>query len=715
MQTGPLHLDFSDFEPLKPVRKRGLGRALKVGFLILGIGLTALFTLNVAVRFRALPEFAAVRSGHKPSDQWLVDRQGRPLESIRTGQEQRSLDWVKLDQISSGFLDLLILAEDRRFHSHFGVDPLAVMSAVWSGAKGDFSRGASTITMQLVKSVSPVAGSHAGPEWLSRFSNQRFIRKLSQVASATALELKWSKQEILEAYLNRVSFRGEVVGLKAASHGFFSKSPLALNLAESAILVSLIRSPNALKAKVGRRACAMLSVEHCQDVQQLLDESLDRPFRIVRERRLVPVVSDRFMAKHFKSSATGTRSLSAARESVIETTLDHQIQKLAMDLLKEQLNELRHQNVGDGAVLVLETRTGKPLAYVANGGPDASTAVQIDGIQSRRQLGSTIKPFVYAEAFELDVLTTTTLLMDSPENVAVGSGQVYQPRNYDYLFRGAVGAAEALASSLNVPAVRTLDLVGERRVVERLKVLGFEKLMTEDMYGPSLALGTVDATLWELAQGYRNFSLYSGSSVYSETTKRKLFESLAVPENRRFTFGIHSLLQLPFPAAVKTGTSKDMRDNWCVGYTSEYTVAVWVGNFNGDPMWNVSGISGAAPLWRSLMLGLHKDRLPEDPRMYYLTPERPLARRSIARIQYPVKDMLIGLDPDIPKESQLVPLRAEGASREMNFYVNGLKLGSAAETRFWMPKKGRHKIELRGPKVGSGKNQTVDEVSFVVR
>lgn len=710
MQTGPLHLDFSDLESRKPLRQRGALRPFKVGLIILFTGILVLFVANVAVRYSALPDFETVRAAHRPSDQWLVDRNGEPLESIRTGQEQRSLDWVKLDEVSNGFLELLILAEDRRFHRHLGVDPLALMSAAWSGAKGEFNRGASTITMQLVKTVGAGSPPTSESPLMSRFSSLRVVKKLSQVASATALELKWSKKEILEAYLNRVSFRGEVVGLKAASHGFFSKSPLALNLAESAILVSLIRSPNAPKPKVGRRACAMLSVEHCQDVQLLLDESLDRPLRIVRERKLVPVVSDRFMAKHFKSLASVERS-----SSVIETTLDLRTQKLAMALLQEQLNELRHQNVGDGAVLVLETRTGKPLAYVANGGPDASTAVQVDGIQSRRQLGSTIKPFVYAEAFELDVLTTSTLLMDSPENVAVGSGQVYQPRNYDYQFRGAVGTAEALASSLNVPAVRTLDLVGERRVVERLKLLGFEKLMDEEMYGPSLALGTVDATLWELATGYRHFSLYSGSTVYSEMTKRKLFESLSVPENRRFTFGIHSLLQLPFPAAVKTGTSKDMRDNWCVGYTSEYTVAVWVGNFNGDPMWNVSGISGAAPLWRSLMLALHKERLPEDPRMFYQTPERPLVKRSIARIQYPVKDMLIGLDPDIPKESQLVPLRAEGASQDMNFYVNGLKLGSAAETRFWMPKKGRHKIELRGPKVGSGKNQTVDEVTFVVR
>lgn len=697
METGRLHLDFSDFEKQgpfqKPQKRGGIWTALKVGFLILSVGVSLLFAWNIAYRYSALPDFTAVRMAHRPSDQWLVDRNGHPLESIRTGQTQRSLDWVPLEAVSPSFLRLLIAAEDKRFYQHFGVDPFAFLSAVWSSAQGDFHRGASTITMQLAKTIAPLEA--AGP-----FEN-RFAKKLSQVASAIALELKWSKAEVLETYLNRVSFRGEVVGLKAASHGMFSKAPHALNDTESSILVALIRSPNAPKAKVGRRACAMLSVEHCQDVQSALDEALDQPLKIVRERRLVPVVSEKFVSNR--------------KSAVIETTLDGKLQKLAMDLLKEQLTELRHQNVGDGAVLILETKTGKPLAYVANGGPDASTAVQIDGVLSRRQLGSTIKPFIYAEAFELDVLTTTTLLMDSPENVAVGSGQVYQPRNYDYQFRGAVGAAEALASSLNVPAVRTLDLVGERRVIERLKTLGFEKLMDEEMYGPSLALGTVDATLWELASGYRHLSLYSGSSIFSEMTKRRIFESLSVPENRRFTFGIHSLLQLPFPAAVKTGTSKDMRDNWCVGYTSEYTVAVWVGNFSGDPMWNVSGISGAAPLWRNLMLALHRDRLPEDPKMQYQTPERPLPKRSIARIQYPVKDMLIGLDPDIPKESQLIPLRAEGASQEMSFYVNGLKLGSAAQTRFWMPTKGRHKIELRGKKVGRGKTQTVDEVSFVVR
>ncbi len=154
MQTGPLHLDFSDFEKRRPQRKNGVWRALKVGLLILGLGMTILVSANIAVRYSTLPDFESVRAAHQPSDQWLVDRNGQPLESIRTGREQRSLDWVRLDGVSNGFLELLVLAEDRRFYRHFGVDPLAVMSAFWAGTQGEFNRGASTLTMQLVKSVS---------------------------------------------------------------------------------------------------------------------------------------------------------------------------------------------------------------------------------------------------------------------------------------------------------------------------------------------------------------------------------------------------------------------------------------------------------------------------------------------------------------------------------------------------------------------------------
>lgn len=697
--------------------KRGVFSAVKVSLGILILGGVAVFTLNVAMRVGTTLEFHDVRAQHKPSDQWLVDRNGVVLESIRTGQTGRSLDWVRLEQVSPVFVQTLLSAEDRRFYQHWGVDLRAVVAAgaqsvkrfveVVTGETRSHSRGASTITMQLVKSLGGRPSGASLPEIV--------VWKLNQMASAVALEIKWSKTEILEAYINRVSYRGEIQGLLAASRGLFGKAPSALGDVESAILVALIRSPNADARQVGRRACGLVSVDRCHEALDLVDRNLDKPIKLVRERNLVPVVSSKFV---ISNTGDWGKSRLDRKQSEIPTTLDAQIQRLAVEKLREQLLELKNQNVGDAAVLILETRTGKPLAYVANGGKGFSTAVQVDGVLARRQLGSTIKPFIYAEAFENGLITTTTLLMDSPENVAVGSGQVYQPRNYDSQFRGAVGAAEALASSLNVPAVRTLDLVGERRVTNRLRRLGFEKLLDDDMYGPSLALGTVDASLWELANGYRHLSLYSRpplgengpAEMYSEMTKRRIFESLSVPENRRFTFGVRSVLQLPFPAAVKTGTSKDMRDNWCVGFTSEYTVAVWVGNFDGSPMWNVSGISGAAPLWRSLMLALHQERKPEDPRMEYQQPDRPLPKKNLVKIEYPVREMLIGLDPDIPKRSQKVPLRAIGAGRGYAFFVNGRKFSEANRVSLWTPVKGRHHVELRSPK-----GEKVDEVSFVVR
>lgn len=707
--------------------KRGWISTLRVSLGILILGGSAVFTANVLMRSGTVLEFHDVRAQHRPSDQWIVDRQGTLLESIRTGKSVRSLDWTRLDQVSPLFVQTLLHAEDRRFYQHWGVDLRALIAATAQslkrvgesliGQSGTRTRGASTITMQLVKSLngrSPDANVF-----------ERLVWKLNQMASALALELKWTKSEILEAYLNRVSFRGEIQGISAASRGLFGKAPAALGDAESAILVALIRSPNAGPRQVGRRACALLEVDRCAEVQDLIDRHLDQPFKIVRERNLIPVLSSKFVVS---KEGTWGQSRLDRKSSVIQTTLDARVQRLAIEKVREQLIELKRQNVGDASVLILETRSGKPLAYVANGGPGYSTAVQIDGVLARRQLGSTIKPFIYAEAFENNFITTTTLLMDSPENVAVGSGQVYQPRNYDHQFRGAVGAAEALASSLNVPAVRTLDLVGERRVTNRLRRLGFERLLEDDQYGPSLALGTVDASLWELANAYRRLSLYAKPvaptamspstkadpamevEVYSDLTKRRIFEALSVPENRRLTFGSRSVLQLPFPAAVKTGTSKDMRDNWCVGFTSEYTVAVWVGNFNGDPMWNVSGVSGAAPLWRSLMLALHQERKPEDPRMEYQKPDQPLPRKSLVKIEYPVKEMLIGLDPDIPKRSQRVPLRAIGARRGYMFYINGQKFAPAERVSLWTPEKGRHRVELR-----NHKGDKVDEVSFVVR
>jgi penicillin-binding protein 1C len=651
---------------------------------IVAISLTVLFVLIgfswMTIHVRS---FESVRKGYRPSDIWIVDRDGYPLESIRTHNERRSLDWIEWTEISPAFRGLLVQAEDRRFYSHPGIDPLAIAKAGWEKVTGRSQRGASTLTMQVVGLLKDAAFSRRRSAW----------QKLNQIASALKLNSQWSKVQVLEAYINLVSFRGELVGLRAASLGYFGKNPSGLTQEEAALLIALLRSPNAEPELVAKRACLILKMTDCQSIQNLSQQVLSKPYRLARARELVPVLS-----KHFTANNTNS--------SVIQTSLDYRTQELALNALREQLRTLKNQNVNDGAVLVLETQSGRVAAYAANAGAGLTSAEQIDGIQTRRQAGSTIKPFVYATAFDWRFLSSTSLLEDSPADISVSQGRVYHPKNYDQIFRGLVSLGDALGSSMNVPAVRALQLVGEPRVLDRLRSLGFEQLQDDEYYGPSLALGAIDVTLWELTQAYRQFAVED--STFSRSTRLSIFNVLASPEHRRFTFGTNSLLTLPFPAAVKTGTSKDMRDNWCIGWSSQYTIGVWVGNFNGEPMWNVSGMTGAAPIWRSLMLALHPN--PKGSLTKYEPPGVPLPRRTISRIRYPAPDMLVGLDPDIPLPLQKLPIEIENPQRGHKLFLNHRLLSKAQETTLWPLQRGKYLVEL---KASSG--DLVDSMKFEVR
>lgn len=655
---------------------------LRKGYVVAGV-----IILLVAASFTwstiNVRSFTNVRKGYQPSDVWIVDQNGYPLEAIRTRNERRSLDWVQWSEVSPAFRDLLVRVEDRRFYSHTGVDLLAMSKAAWERVTGQSQRGASTLTMQLVGLLKD-----------GSFSRRRnLLQKLNQVLSALKLDSQWTKEQILEAYVNLVPFRGELIGLRAASLGYFGKNPSGLVQEEAALLVALLRSPNSAPNLAAKRACLILNVANCDSIQSLAQQILSKPYRLARPRELVPVLS-----KHFTTDDSNS--------SVIQTSLDYRPQELALRALREQLRELKNQNVNDGAVLVMETQTGRIMAYVANAGTGVASAEQIDGIQTRRQAGSTMKPFVYATAFDWRLLNPGSLLEDSPADISISQGRVYHPKNYDQIFRGLVSVGDALGSSMNVPAVRALQLVGEPRVLDRLRSLGFEQLQEDEYYGPSLALGAIDLTLWELTQGYRQFAVEG--STFSGPTRLSIFNILASSEHRRFTFGMDSMLTLPFPAAVKTGTSKDMRDNWCLGWTPQFTVGVWVGNFNGEPMWNVSGMSGAAPIWRSLMLALHPN--PGGTLARYEPPATPLPRRTISRIRYPAPDMLVGLDPDIPLPLQKLPIEIENPQRGHKLYLNDHLLSKAQETTLWPLQRGKYRVEL---KTASG--QSVDAVKFEVR
>ncbi len=675
---------------------------------------------------RVFAAFEQVRERYRPSEGVVLDRHGQVLDRGRTNPRVRRLDWTRLDELSPAFRRALILSEDRRFHEHGGVDWLALgKAALQLSLRGESSRGASTLSMQLAGLIDPLARPEGG-------KRRSIPQKLKQMRSAWILEREWTKEQILEAYLNLVYFRGELQGVRAASEGLFGKAPHGLGLEESLLLAVLVRAPNAPPRLVGERAC-LLEPQSCDRLKALAEEALSSAYLIRRGDRQAAVLAAR---------------LGPGRAS-LHTTIDARIQRIAISALRRQVTDLRSRNVTDGAALVLDARTGEVLAYVPNIGA-GSPAEFVDGIQASRQVGSTLKPFLYGMAIERRLLTPASLLEDSAEDFPVLGG-VYSPKNHDHRFHGTVPLRVALGSSLNVPAVRVLGLVGVDSFVRKLKELGFKNLEEPEFYGPSLALGTADASLWELTNAYRALArdgLFAPARlertdgprgaparVFSRETAFILKDILSDREARQLSFGLESPLATRFWSAVKTGTSKDMRDNWCIGFNERYVVGVWVGNFDGKPMHDVSGASGAAPAWVEILASLDRParlgrRAPPagvaSERVHlpgassaraelFLRGTEPasgsvrLAEKA-GKIAYPPPDLMAAIDPDIPEERQRMLFQAEGNAVGHQWVFNGNPLGDASEPYAWKPTGGKHVLRLV-----RADGEIADEVRFEVR
>ena len=663
----------------------------------------------------APPAFQAIKEAHRSSEGIILDRHGEPLHEIRSDYRERVFPWVSRDDVSPLFIEAVLRSEDKRFFRHRGVDVVALLSALSDNLKNDRPRGASTITMQLCDLLAGERNERMRAGFWGRVA-----AKARQSRAALLLERNWSKQEILEAYLNKAPFRGELVGVAAASRGVFDKESAGLNAAESALLACLLRAPNASVPVVARRAGRL-----CGDL------GWD-----VQERELAVLAGERLRAPfHVRSLYGGAphvaRLLSPGPGEKIATTLDADIQRFATKALEQRIAFLSGKNVSDGAALVVENATGEILAYVGSAGA-ASKSPFVDGVRAKRQAGSTLKPFIYGAAFEKRILTPASLLDDSPMDMAMERG-VYAPRNYDRSFRGAVSARTALASSLNIPAVRTIMAVGPDEAVRRLGDFGVALPGMGEDYGPALALGAADVTLYELVGAYRalaNGGKWSAMTLAPENGKVKPKQAM-LPEAaflvsdilsdrtaRAETFGLSNPLGASFWSAVKTGTSKDMRDNWCIGYSSRYTVGVWVGNFSGEPMWDVSGVSGAAPAWADIMRLLHAERpgvAPAPPpgvvktrvvfrggfdrdrdEWFIAGTESPSGKIATAApaasIHYPVDGMIIALDPDIPEGRQIVFFEASG--KGLSWVLDGTSLGPADAPHPWKPSVGAHNLAL---------------------
>ncbi|MBX3027178.1 penicillin-binding protein 1C [bacterium] len=649
------------------------------------------------------PAFADVRAAACPSEARLLDRHGDVLHEQRVDRTRRRLAWTALADVSPALRRAVIASEDRRFQAHAGVDLRALGAALWQRLRGGPPRGASTISMQLAALLDPALARAGAPRTLAD--------KWAQMRAAWALERAWSKDEILEAYLNLVSFRGELQGVAAAAELLFHKAPHGLTIAEANVLAALLRGPNADRATLARRAAALAAADD-PALDAAVRRAVDAPATAPRRTTLAPHVA-RYL---LPADSSGCRAA--------ETTLDGAAQRAARDAVQRQMAALRGRGVRDAALLAVDNASGDVLAYVGSSGA-LSSAAQVDGVRARRQAGSTLKPFLYGLAIERRLLTAATRLDDAPLEIPVAGG-LFRPRNYDDVFRGPVAVRTALAASLNVPAVRALQLVGADDFAQRLRDFGFDGINRPGgYYGPALALGAAEVTLWQLVGAYRTLAnggawsplrLSQGAAAAPAATRQALTPAaafivgdiLADRDARAVTFGLESPLATRFWTAVKTGTSTDMRDNWCVGFSRRYTVGVWVGNSGGAPMRDVSGVTGAAPIWAEMMDWLGDDggaAAPAPPAPatvervggdWFLPGTAPLPLAPPAsrpRILSPTDGEIIALDPDIGEARQRVSLAAVGGAG-LRWQVDGREAGAAATPLLWPPSRGAHEVAL---------------------
>ena len=694
--------------------------------------------------------FEQVKSSFKPSDTLILDRNGELLHRLRTDTSVRRGRWVALADVSPALRMALVLSEDKRFYEHSGIDWRAVSAAAWGNLWNSKTRGASTITMQLAGLLDDdLKRSAAG---------RSLMQKVDQTVSAKMIERSWRKDQILEAYLNLVPFRGELVGVDALSQTLFGKAAHGLVMDEAAVAAALVRAPNARPAQVTQRACTMLRMMQAPDLTAgrnasiLTDcEGLDLFVTAALQRRafdasegIAPHVA-RQLAPTAKSQTTAT---------TLRTTLRAPLQRFALQTLHQHLRELQGRHVEDGAIVVLDNASGEVLAWVGSSG-QLSVAAEVDGVTALRQAGSTLKPFLYAQAIAERRMTAASLLEDASTQIQTADG-LYIPQNYDRHFKGWVSARTALAASLNVPAVRTLVMVSPDAFQKQLVGLGLPLKEGGDYYGFSLALGSADVSLLNLSNAYRVLANGGRYSTTSLTLKPKapmrqaldpraafiIGDILTDPMARARTFGTDSVLATRFWTAVKTGTSKDMRDNWALGYSQAYTVGVWVGNASGAPMWDVSGTTGAAPIWAAVMNYLHKtqpSRAPQTPPGVVQVPVRfasgvaepPIeaarmewflqgtqqpvfamnafagVARQRAGITAPSSGTIIALDPDIPPNRQRVTFTADG--QNVRWLIDGKAFAKGISAQ-WPPWPGRHRVQL-----AAANGEVLDEIRLEVR
>lgn len=579
-------------------------------------GAFAIMLLAWALRPIGAPDFSGGANALT-----FEDRAGVPLGVVLARDSDHAVR-VPLAHIAPAFLAAIVATEDARFAAHHGVDALALARA---GAQtiryGRFISGGSTITMQLAR---------------LRYELPRTLPgKLAELVVAVRIERGMTKREILEAYSNRLPMGGDLTGVEAGARTYFGTPATDLDLAQAAFLAALPNDPVRLdpyahRAALETRRRAVLArlvatgAISAADAQRAGAETV----------AVLPRGDGILAAPHLLFRLAGSVAPQTTR---VRTTLDRDLQRFVENETARVAGTLAERGARDAAAIVINNSDGTILAYAGSADYFAPAgAGKNDGVTALRQPGSTLKPFLYALAFERRIVRPTTILADVPASYAIPGLRSFTPNDYSDRFAGPVRARIALADSLNVPAVRVLSQVGVPAFLARLHALGFRHLTRPaEYYGLGLALGDGEVSLEELAGAYatlarggRTVAIHAvansdaartDATVGSAASWSLVTDMLADEHARARAFGVASLLRTSFPSAVKTGTSSDFRDTWTVGFTRDYTVATWVGNFDGKPMRRVSGVTGAAPLWHRIIAHVAESATPaafEPPRGY---------------------------------------------------------------------------------------------------
>ncbi len=578
----------------------------------------------------------------------IYDRHGTLLYEI-TDPHQGLHTPLTLEDIPRHCLNATIATEDASFYRNPGVDAWAILRALYINLKGgEVLSGGSTITQQLARNLL------LSPQERSQVS---LTRKLREAILAWRLARTYSKDEILTLYLNETYYGNLAYGIEAASRTYFGKHAAELDLAECAMLAGLPQSPanyNPLENPEAARARQNIVLDLMVKQGFVAADEADS----ARTEKLgFAAIPFPIESPHFVMYIRGQLERKYGLEAIyrqglqIYTTLDLNVQNAAQRIVHYRLAELTKQKDGqpprrirNAAVVVLEPRTGEVLAML--GSPDYFDP-RIDGAvnatMTTRQPGSSIKPITYAAAFDPDIaadygyepLTAASMMVDARTAFVTQEGQPYVPENYDRTWRGPVLLRQALASSYNLVAVKVLDYVGLETMMDLARSLGITTFDNKN-FGLALTLGGGEVRLLELTAAYGVLAnggrriepvtitritdhqgnliyqlsphLNPGPQVLDPRTAYLITHILSDNYARRSTFGAGSPLNLTRPAAAKTGTTQDWRDNWTVGYTPDLVVGVWTGNADNEPMRHISGVTGAAPIWHDLMEELHKSR-----------------------------------------------------------------------------------------------------------